>query len=61
MLNLPYSQFGGTVQVIKAVGDHLVLTFCQRTDDQLFTLILTRRPNTLTADVINLIPFFFSI
>lgn len=47
----PYSQFTGTIQVMKAIGSHIVLTFCQ-TEGQLFSIILSRSPNTLTADVI---------
>lgn len=46
----PYSQFTGTIQVMKAIGSHIVLTFCQ-TEGQLFSIILSRSPNTLTADV----------
>ncbi|XP_030751122.1 uncharacterized protein LOC115878689 [Sitophilus oryzae] len=36
--------FAGTVQVLKAVGNHLVLTFCHRLPEQkqLFTVILSR-------------------
>ncbi|KAJ3647189.1 hypothetical protein Zmor_024721 [Zophobas morio] len=38
-----YSDFAGTVQVIKAVGNHLVLTFCHRLPEkQLFTVLLSR-------------------
>lgn len=52
MLDLPYNQFTGTVQVIKAVGTHIVLTFCQNLPtSQLFTIVLTRHPNELSYDV----------
>lgn len=52
MLDLPYSQFTGTVQVMKAVGNHLVLTFCETLPkSQMFTIILTRKPHLLSRDV----------
>lgn len=45
MLQKPYNQFAGTVQVMKAVGNHLVLTFCHRLPDkQLFSILLGREP-----------------
>ncbi|KAG5680026.1 hypothetical protein PVAND_009559 [Polypedilum vanderplanki] len=51
MLDLPYSQFTGTVQVMKAVGNHLVLTFCETLPkSQMFTIILTRKPHLLSRD-----------
>lgn len=51
-LNSPYTQFTGTVQVMKAVGNHLVLTFCQTIPTQeLFSVILSRKPNTLNHEV----------
>lgn len=34
---------------MKAVGNHLVLTFCERTE--LFTIILTRNRNVFAVDV----------
>lgn len=70
MLDLPYSQFTGTVQVMKAVGNHLVLTFCETLPkSQMFTIILTRKPHLLSREVrpsknvswlINLTDFSFS-
>jgi len=52
MLDLPYSQFTGTVQVMKAVGNHLVLTFCETLPkSQMFTIILTRKLHPLSRDV----------
>uniref|UniRef100_A0A336JY31 CSON013690 protein n=1 Tax=Culicoides sonorensis TaxID=179676 RepID=A0A336JY31_CULSO len=54
MLELPYNQFTGTVQVIKAVGTHIVLTFCQNLPtSQLFSIVLTRHPNELSVDEIH--------
>lgn len=51
MLERTYSQFTGTVQVIKAVHSQLVLTFCSSLPDtQLFTIILSRVPNELTKE-----------
>ncbi|CAO1414307.1 unnamed protein product [Diamesa serratosioi] len=51
MLELPYNQFTGTVQVMKAVGNHLVLTFCQTLPrSQLFSIVLTRKPHILARD-----------
>lgn len=52
MLDLPYNQFTGTVQVMKAVGNHLVLTFCESLPkSQIFTIILTRKLHMLSRDV----------
>ncbi|KAG4072092.1 hypothetical protein HA402_015591 [Bradysia odoriphaga] len=49
--NTPYTQFTGTLQVMKAVGTHLVLTFCQTVPSgQLFSIVVSRRPNTLTHE-----------
>lgn len=47
-----YQIFTGTLQVMKAVDDHLVITFCQtfRETGELFSILLTRRPNTLTPE-----------
>lgn len=48
-----YKQFTGTVQVMKAVGNHLVLTFCQTApNNQMFSIILSRQRNMLTYDEI---------
>ncbi|KAK4879303.1 hypothetical protein RN001_007449 [Aquatica leii] len=44
-LEQQYDRFAGTVQVIKAVGNHLALTFCrQLPDQQLYTALLSRVP-----------------
>lgn len=40
-----YNHFAGTVQVLKAVGNHMVLSFChQLPDRQLYTVLLSRVP-----------------
>lgn len=44
-----HAHFTGTIQVIKAVGSHLVLTFCEKTE--LFTIILFREKNVRALDV----------
>ncbi|KAJ6636016.1 hypothetical protein Bhyg_14603 [Pseudolycoriella hygida] len=50
-LNSPYTQFTGTIQVMKAVGTHLVLTFCQTSPSpQLFSVTLSRKPNMITHE-----------
>lgn len=46
--HLHHSHFTGTIQVMKAVATHLVLTFCER--NELFTVILTRT-KTIAVDV----------
>lgn len=47
-----FAQFTGTVQVMKAVGNHMVLTFCENLPgSQLFSIVLSRRPDTLSVDV----------
>lgn len=52
MLQINHSKFSGTVQVMKAVGDHMVLTFCQGLpSSELYSIVLSRRPDTLTYDV----------
>lgn len=44
-LESQYNHFAGTVQVLKAVGNHMVLSFChQLPDRQLYTVILSRVP-----------------
>ena len=45
--------FAGTVQVIKAVGNHLVLTFCHNfsTDRQFLTVILSRENHLASRDI----------
>lgn len=41
-----YGHFAGTIQVIKAVGNHLVLNFCHRLPKkELYTIILSREVN----------------
>lgn len=52
MLQINHSYFAGTVQVMKAVGDHMVLTFCEGLpSSKLFSIVLSRRPDTLSYDV----------
>lgn len=52
MLKLNYDQFTGTIQVMKAIGRHMVLTFCENLPrSQLFSVVLSRRGQELTADV----------
>ena len=47
-----YSQFTGTVQVVKAVSDHLVLTFCSSDmHHSIYTVVLSREPQGLSQDV----------
>lgn len=47
-----YSNFAGTVQVIKAVGNHMALTFChQLPERQLFTIILSRQNRLEKVDI----------
>lgn len=51
MLKLNYGQFSGTIQVMKAVGSHMVLTFCENLPgSQLFSIVLSRKPNTMSID-----------
>ncbi|KAH8302637.1 hypothetical protein KR044_009162 [Drosophila immigrans] len=46
-----YTQFRGTVQVVKAVNDHLVLTFCGNdVKSSIYTVVLTRNPLGLSND-----------
>ncbi|KAM7354968.1 uncharacterized protein ACRADG_001244 [Cochliomyia hominivorax] len=48
-----YSQFTGTVQVVKAVSDHLVLTFCSNDlHHSIYTIVLSREPQGLSHDII---------
>uniref|UniRef100_A0A182WV25 Lipocalin/cytosolic fatty-acid binding domain-containing protein n=1 Tax=Anopheles quadriannulatus TaxID=34691 RepID=A0A182WV25_ANOQN len=48
MIQLQYVQFTGTVQVLKAVNNQLVLNFCQSLPGgQLFTIVLSRVPMSL--------------
>lgn len=49
--DLTYTQFSGTVQVVKAVQNHLVLTFCNRkVNGSFFSVILARRLNALSEE-----------
>uniref|UniRef100_A0A8D8HC93 (northern house mosquito) hypothetical protein n=1 Tax=Culex pipiens TaxID=7175 RepID=A0A8D8HC93_CULPI len=51
MIKLPYVHFSGTVQVLKAVNNQLVLTFCQSLPgSQLFTVVLSRQPMGLSPE-----------
>lgn len=51
MIQLPYVQFTGTVQVLKAINNQLVLTFCQSIPGgQLFSVVLTRQPMGLSPE-----------
>ncbi|EDV41114.1 uncharacterized protein Dana_GF10855 [Drosophila ananassae] len=46
-----YTQFTGTVQVVKAVNDHLVLTFCGNdVKSSIYTVVLTRNRLGLSSD-----------
>ncbi|KAL7733724.1 hypothetical protein ACLKA6_011459 [Drosophila palustris] len=46
-----YTQFTGTVQVVKAVNDHLVLTFCGNdVKSSIYTVVLTRNRLGLSED-----------
>ncbi|EDW68609.2 uncharacterized protein [Drosophila virilis] len=46
-----YTQFTGTVQVVKAVNDHLVLTFCGNDiKSSIYTVVLTRNRLGLSND-----------
>lgn len=47
-----YQQFSGTVQVLKAVNDHLLLNFCQEggsigRSPQLYSVLFSRAPGAL--------------
>lgn len=49
-----YNQFTGTVQVVKAVSDHLVLTFCSsELHHSIYTVVLSRDQQGLGQDVSN--------
>ncbi|XP_054734134.1 uncharacterized protein LOC129241691 [Anastrepha obliqua] len=46
-----YKQFTGTVQVVKAVSDHLVLTFCGNDmQSSIYTLVLSRTQRGLSLE-----------
>ncbi|XP_055378848.1 uncharacterized protein LOC129610331 [Condylostylus longicornis] len=48
---LKYNQFNGTIQVVKAVKDQLVLTFCGlKLGESFFSIILTRNLQPLPFD-----------
>lgn len=50
--DMQYTQFFGTIQVMKAVGNQLVLTFCQNgLKNQLYSVILSRKVESLTYEV----------
>nr|XP_022918942.1 uncharacterized protein LOC111427832 [Onthophagus taurus] len=50
-----FDDFAGTIQVLKAVGDHMVLTFCQiRPDQKLYTVILSRLPELKRRDILSI-------
>lgn len=52
IIDVPSNQFLGIVQVMKAIGNQLVLTFCQATpDNRLYTIVLARQPASLAAEV----------
>lgn len=54
MVQLPYIQFTGTIQVLKAINNQLVLTFCQSLPGgQLFSVVLSRQPMGLSPEVIS--------
>lgn len=46
-----YQQFSGTIQVLKAVNDHLVLNFCQEAVNgkpaQLYSVLFSRDPGLM--------------
>ncbi|KOB73751.1 Uncharacterized protein OBRU01_10190 [Operophtera brumata] len=46
-----YQQFSGTIQVLKAVNDHLVLNFCQEALNgkpaQLYSVLFSREPGLM--------------
>ncbi|KAL1449995.1 hypothetical protein WDU94_002458 [Cyamophila willieti] len=46
----PYTQFAGTVQVMKAVQSHIVLTFCSP-NSQLYSAVLARSTPLLRSDL----------
>lgn len=51
MIQLPYIQFTGTVQVLKAINNQLVLTFCQSLPGgQLFSIVLSRQAMGLSLE-----------
>ncbi|XP_023940169.2 uncharacterized protein LOC112047317 [Bicyclus anynana] len=56
-MRLQYQQFTGTVQVLKAVKDHLVLNFCQAATNgmpaQLYSVLFSREPGPMPQWAIN--------
>lgn len=47
-----YNHFAGTIMVLKAVGSHLVLTFCyQMPDKKLYTVVLGREHNLTSIEI----------
>uniref|UniRef100_A0A0A9Y1Y7 REST corepressor n=2 Tax=Lygus hesperus TaxID=30085 RepID=A0A0A9Y1Y7_LYGHE len=49
-LNTPYRQFAGIVEVTKAVGSHMVLTFCMP-GQQLFSIVMSRTKSLPTHEL----------
>lgn len=46
------NSFAGTIQVLKAVGSHMVLVFCQQVPDrQLFSILLSRTPSLSLQEI----------
>lgn len=50
MLSKPYQQFAGTVQVMKAVQSHIVLTFCSPNQSH-YSIILARFNHLSLTDI----------
>lgn len=50
MLSKPYQQFAGTVQVMKAVQTHMVLTFCSPNQSH-YTIVLARQNLLSITDI----------
>ncbi|XP_067013837.2 uncharacterized protein [Anabrus simplex] len=49
--NSRYRQFSGTVHIMRATGDHAVLTFCSETELQVFSVLLSREPTMRQSEV----------
>jgi hypothetical protein len=50
MLDMPYKQFAGTVEVAKAVGTHIVLTFCTP-GTELYSVVMSRQKSLPYAEL----------
>ncbi|GBP22927.1 hypothetical protein EVAR_95327_1 [Eumeta japonica] len=54
-----YQQFSGTIQVLKAVHDHLLLNFCQEPRDrrpaQLYSVLFSREPGMMERRDVELV------